>query len=142
MTKENKKFVENFTDLIARITFGIERFRYKDKLIGSDIFIINYIYMNNGCTMKDITSFTNSIPSTTTRKVDKLVKNEFIKREISEKDRRIIHLYLTDEGKELHKSFTNNRTMGLNILSTQIDDNDLDIFNNIISQLAKVRDKR
>lgn len=136
MASDDKKFIENFTELIARIIFGIERFKYEDVLIGSDIFIINYIFKNNKCTMKEITEFTNSIASTTTRKINRLVKNNFIRREVGENDRRKIYLLLTKKGINLYENFINNRDMGFNLMINQLTEKEFDIFDSIISKLV------
>lgn len=44
--------------------------------------------------------------SSTARVVDKLVGRELIERHVSEEDRRVNHLYLTDEGKRIVRKIT------------------------------------
>ena len=60
MNSTEEKFMENFTELIARITLGIEQFKYTGINIGTDIFVINFLKANEDCTMKDIIKFLNT----------------------------------------------------------------------------------
>ncbi|MHA2332922.1 MAG: MarR family winged helix-turn-helix transcriptional regulator, partial [Candidatus Hodarchaeales archaeon] len=131
------KFIDSFTELIARITLGIEQFKYNGLNIGTDIFVINYLYANKDCTMKDLIKYLRTIPSTATRRVDKLVKNGFVVREAAEKDRRSVKLILTPKGEDLYASFIDNRMKGLKIMLDKFDSPDLEAFFRVISGLSQ-----
>lgn len=137
MNSTEEKFVENFTDLIARITLGIEQYKYNGISIGTDIFVVNYLKKHKDCTMKDIVNFLNTIPSTATRRVDKLVNNGFVNREVAKSDRRLVKLVLSPKGEELYANFIENRMMGLKIMLEKFDRSDIEGFFTVINGLSQ-----
>lgn len=62
-----------------------------------------YIYKRNEITMREIVEYLNSPMSTATGIADRLVKNGFITRSRSERDRRSVILKLTEQGTSLIK---------------------------------------
>lgn len=63
------------------------------------------ISQNNGAIQRDLADMIGMRPSSLTEKLAKLEKYSLIKREQDEKDRRIMHVYLTDEGKSVIDGF-------------------------------------
>jgi DNA-binding MarR family transcriptional regulator len=126
------KFGDTFHGLLIKLTSGMDVFTYKGKQIGIGILLINYIGTNPGCTMTDITNFLKVIPSTSTRRIQKLVSMGFVARSMADGDRRLIKLNLTPEGDELYRSYLKRRLEGMHTL---MDNFSMDEINTFISVL-------
>lgn len=66
-----------------------------------------YIIKSNHCTMSDLINNFDIPASTATGIVDRLVKDDYVSRSRSEKDRRKVTLKETEKGLELHKQHRN-----------------------------------
>lgn len=89
-------------------TFRTSLKRVKRRLHGQGLSkgqpeILEYLVENDGCIQKDIADNCNLEPATITSALSNMEKNGFIKRESNKNDRRILNVYLTDEGKEAHR---------------------------------------
>lgn len=75
-----------------------------------------YLFENPGCSLKELAErFSITNPSANDL-VEKLVNLKLVKREDDKKDRRIIHLYLTDKGKNLIKKIMKEKNNCFSIL--------------------------
>ncbi|MFX0012788.1 MAG: MarR family transcriptional regulator, partial [Candidatus Hermodarchaeota archaeon] len=80
MTFEKERYLEILNRFIENITQGAENLTYKGKEIGTGIFLINFIGRKEACYMRDIVKYLDVLPSTATRRINKLVKNGLVKR--------------------------------------------------------------
>jgi DNA-binding MarR family transcriptional regulator len=64
-------------------------------------FILSCLYEENGLTLKEIGSRTLIDSSSMTVLVDKLEKDQLVKRQLDSKDRRAIRVFITDTGMEM-----------------------------------------
>ncbi|MFX1254895.1 MAG: MarR family winged helix-turn-helix transcriptional regulator [Promethearchaeota archaeon] len=134
--------MDMITSFIEQITYGVENFKYNGKDIGTGMFLIMYIGKNKDCSMKDIINYLNiDVPSTATRKVDKLVHYGFVTRYNSKEDRRLIKLQLTSEGEELYSIFYQSRLKGLNKMLKEFDQTELDIFFRVLERVIQIGGK-
>ncbi|MHA1916575.1 MAG: MarR family winged helix-turn-helix transcriptional regulator [Promethearchaeota archaeon] len=108
MTNISKdKIANNFLSELLNLTRHISNVSNEDTNIGSGIFILSIIDSLQNCIMKDIIESLNLLASTATRQVDMLAKQDLIKRDVAETDRRKVILSLTEKGKQLNKRFKN-----------------------------------
>ncbi len=135
MRTDKERFIEIFSRFIQQFTQGIENFTYKGKDVGSGIFLISFIGSREDCFMKDIIQYLNVIPSTATRRVDKLEKLGLIIRSNSDDDRRLIRITLSDEGKELHSAFLQRKLMGVDLMMKEFEESELNIFFKILEKI-------
>jgi DNA-binding MarR family transcriptional regulator len=87
--------------------------------------------------MKDIINYLKVIPSTATRRIDKLVGNGLVKRNLSKDDGRLIKLTLTSEGKELFMNFMQNRLMSFDLIKQEFNEEELHFFFNVLDRMIR-----
>ena len=102
----NKDDIANkFLSELLNLTRHISNVSNEDTNIGSGIFMLSIIESVENCIMKDIIESLNLLASTATRQVDMLAKQDLIKRDVAESDRRKVILSLTEKGKQLNLRF-------------------------------------
>lgn len=62
-----------------------------------------YISKNDGCLFKDLSRVLFQNKSATTTLVERMIKNELIIKKSSETDKRAIHIFLTEKGRQISK---------------------------------------
>ena len=67
--------------------------------------LLSIISKNDGIIQRDLAEILDMRPSSLTEMVSNLEKNSLISRKQDENDRRIMHVYLTEEGKKIIESF-------------------------------------
>lgn len=67
----------------------------------SQIIILNILKINGRCKMNEIAKGLHVTTSAATGLVDRMVRNSFLKRVPSEKDRRIINIEMTQKGQKI-----------------------------------------
>ncbi len=86
--------------------------------------------------MREISAFLQVADSTVTILVDKLVKRKLVRRELSDEDRRVINITLTDEGKAIYKEHLKAyQKLCRGILMT-LDDNEQDLYVDLMKKIA------
>lgn len=101
-----------------------------------ELTIINYIANNENVKMTDLAENIEAPMSTITSIVDKLVKNNFLVREHSGNDRRVINVSLTPTGKSTYNIFYAKRSLEAEKLLAKFNESEQDIFINHINLLA------
>ncbi len=137
METEKERLFEILNRFMSIIIQGVENLTYKDKHIGIGIFLINYIGKKEECFMKDIINYLKVIPSTATRRIDKLVRNGLVKRNLSKDDGRLKKLTLTSEGKELYMTFMQNRLMSFDLIKQEFNEDELNFFFNVLDRMIR-----
>lgn len=96
------------SEILRLILDNIRKVFYPEEWIGIDLavsktemFALLFVDQRGEVIMSQIADFINAPMSTATGIIDRLVKNEYLKRERSETDRRIVLIRLTDKGKSL-----------------------------------------
>lgn len=95
--------VDLLIDNIKKLFFPEEWIKIDLKFSKSEIFTMLFLDKRKEITMTELVEYINSPMSTATGIVDRLVKNGYIKRGRSDRDRRIVILRLTEEGSQLIK---------------------------------------
>ena len=67
--------------------------------------LLSIISKNDGIIQRDLAEVLDMRPSSLTEMVSNLEKNSLISRKQDENDRRVMHVYLTEEGKKIIESF-------------------------------------
>ncbi len=141
MNPEETQFMEIFTTFIERFTQGMEGFQYKGKHIGTGMFLLNFIGKHPNCSMSDVKVFLKLIPSAATRRIDKLVNIGLVHRINDDKDRRLVKLILTEEGKGLYQKFLQTRIFGMQMMKQEFSQEDLAIFFKILKRVVELKSK-
>ena len=64
--------------------------------------VLDYLSFNEGCTQKEIAHGCGVEPATMSGIINGLIKKGYIRKEISEKNRREFHVFLTESGRSKH----------------------------------------
>ncbi|MGY5881012.1 MAG: winged helix DNA-binding protein [Candidatus Thorarchaeota archaeon] len=137
MVKQEEEIVESFTKILELVTFSIESLEFNGKHIGRSIFIINYVGMNEPCNLKDIHANTQFPASTTSRRVDDLVKIGLIDRVQSVGDRRGIRVTLTEEGQLVYRLFRAHRIKSMRNFMKAYSEKEISIFSKVLRNLVE-----
>ncbi|QES93955.1 MarR family transcriptional regulator [Empedobacter brevis] len=98
MNKAEKKFYEVFTDLQCFILANMNRSGING-VTATHYNIIEYIYRNDKCIVKEIAKAFNISPPAISKQLKFLIEHNLIKQQQSSLDRRIFNLSVTDKGK-------------------------------------------
>ena len=141
MVLDKERYLEILHHFIEKITQGAENFTYKGKEIGTGIFLINFIGKQEACYMRDVVKYLDVLPSTATRRIEKLVKNGLVIRNLSSNDGRLIELTLSEEGKEIYSSFLQSRLIGFDIMVSEFKKEDIITFFNVLDRMVHHREE-
>ena len=141
MDSINDNVLKTFTTFMMNINQGIENLVIKDYKIGSGIFLLNFIGSNKNCNMRNISDFLNVIPSTATRKIDKLVRLGLVKRVLHEEDRRNVFLILTDEGKEISDEFFNMKSINVQKILNLLTKEEKIIYLSVLEKILSIKEE-
>lgn len=124
--KYNKEITEAFSERI--LSHGITRVQW---------IALYYIGENEGITQKQLAQMLDSKESSIVRLIDRMEKEEIVKREKDTSDRRITKLYLTQKGVQkreeiipVGKKFSDDSIKG-------IKEEDLKIFKDVLNKIVK-----
>jgi len=112
MCSENDRQIQELSDLWHSMLHASkyrkieEEYKRLNELTSIEIGIIRIIFQKEDVILKEICSILEIPKSTLTNAIDRLEKRNYIKRVISNKDRRSFGLVLTEEGKILQKEHT------------------------------------
>ena len=96
-----EEIYEYFFDNIKKLFYPEEWIALDLSISKSELLALLFVDKHGEIIMSQMADFMNVPMSTTTGIVERLVKNNYIKRERSESDRRIVVVHLTDQGKGL-----------------------------------------
>lgn len=104
LTMKAKELQTNFEKIIYQFqTVAADSVEATENLSPKELNALVFVGKKDGCIMREISAFLRVADSTVTMLVDKLVQKKFVKRELSDEDRRIIKVLLTDSGKEIYQ---------------------------------------
>lgn len=123
--KYNKEIIEAFNNRV--LSHGITRVQW---------IAIYYIGQNEGITQKQLSYILDSNESSIVRLVDRMEKDDMVKREKDENDRRITRLYLTDYGNKKREEIIPIGEKFSNDSIKNISEKDLETFKNVLNQIV------
>ncbi len=133
--------VDLFTKILEQITFTIEDLSIDGYQMGRSIFIIHFIGMHKDCSLKDIYDNTKFPASTSSRRVDELVKEEFVERRRSDEDRREIVLQLTPKGNKAFNLFRDHRIKVMKQFLQTFTKNEVQGFVKVLRKLVEMNEE-
>ncbi len=101
----------------------------------NDMHMIEVIGQNEGCTMSELAKKMGLTAGTVTTAVNGLVKKAYVVREKSERDRRVVYVFLTEKGKAAflhHASF--HKKMMAEVLS-RVEEEELPVLEKMLEGL-------
>ncbi len=134
----------NSDALIGILMDNVKRFFFQDwvnldlKFSKSEIFAILLIDRRKEITMSELAEYISVPMSTATGIADRLVKNHYLKRERSEKDRRIVVLKLTDKGSRMVSDLKGMITKYLNIIIDDLTEEEKEFLGRIAFKIMDI----
>jgi len=113
MLQDMKKFAPDKTKIGNK--FGIT---------GVQLMSLHFINQNDNCKTSDIAIYHSVSPPDATRIVETLVKKGFVERINDEKDRRIIRLKISEEGKKVFKIISQELALHFSKILEKMDEQD------------------
>lgn len=98
MNKDERKFYEVFTDLQCFILANMNKGDING-VTATHYNIIEYIYRNDKCIVKEIAKAFNISPAAISKQLKFLIENNLVIQQQSSLDRRVFNLTVTDNGK-------------------------------------------
>ncbi|WP_066874499.1 MarR family winged helix-turn-helix transcriptional regulator [Clostridium mediterraneense] len=154
MHKHSEKQVNDLSLLFHEILFVKNNINLgKDfgdlhKFSENEISIINILGHNDNITLKDIINIIKVPKSTLTGLINKLEKNNYVKRTINEIDKRSYKLELTEDGMRVSKEHDDfDKTVSAKVLSALDDSKErelfIELFGKIINNLkSEIKEKK
>ncbi|MDX8569976.1 MarR family transcriptional regulator [Elizabethkingia sp. HX XZB] len=140
MNKAEKKFYEVFTDLQCFILANMNRSDING-VTATHYNIIEYIYRNDKCIVKEIAKAFNISPPAISKQLKFLIEHNFIKQQQSSLDRRIFNLSVTDKGKFIIDNSENFRETVAKKASKTLTKDDLKNLTELLNKvLAEIKD--
>src|SRR5690554_3308166 len=140
MNKAEKKFYEVFTDLQCFILANMNRSDING-VTATHYNIIEYIYRNDKCIVKEIAKAFNISPPAISKQLKFLIEHNLIKQEQSSLDRRIFNLSVTDKGKFIIDNSENFRETVAKKASKTLTKDDLknliELLNKVLAEIMK-----
>lgn len=141
---------ENYTDLVKSLEvlmISMNKFKKKvrcDYDIG--LFKTHYgiIYLLDKFPVMTMSDFSDRLglpKPRVTLIIDKLVKEDIVKREFDENDRRIINIAITENGKHILEIMKKQKIENMKNMLSVLEDNEIYQFKDIITSLIKFIDK-
>ena len=140
MNKAEKKFYEVFTDLQCFILANMNRSDING-VTATHYNIIEYIYRNDKCIVKEIAKAFNISPPAISKQLKFLIEHNFIKQQQSSLDRRIFNLSVMDKGKFIIDNSENFRETVAKKASKTLTKDDLknltELLNKMLEEIMK-----
>lgn len=109
--KNNEKRIQDLTnyleDIVEYFIFKVHdpnSFSCPEDLNKKEVSVIEVIGKKEPCTMSEVAEGVNLAVSTLTGIIDTLVEKKYVLRERSQKDRRIVNVMLSENGKKVYQS--------------------------------------
>ncbi|MBS5938584.1 MarR family transcriptional regulator [Clostridium sartagoforme] len=104
--------------------------------------LLHFISKNDGIIQRDLAEMLDMRPSSLTEMITNLEKSSLVKREKDENDGRVMHVFLTDEGKKIIDDFTKVKDelpdTVFNCLTVEEKEKMLEIVNKVNSNLETI----
>lgn len=132
-----KELQKNFEKIVYQFqTIAAESVDATQNLSPKELNALVFIGKCDGCIMRQISAHLNVADSTVTMLVDKLVKRNLVKRELSEEDRRIIKVVLTDNGKEIYQEHLRGYQNFCRGMLMTLEESEQDLYVDLMKKIA------
>ncbi|QSO45964.1 MarR family winged helix-turn-helix transcriptional regulator [Alicyclobacillus mengziensis] len=134
---------EAFEELMSRLQ-QIMKARHVDKdfgLTASQMFILRFLIHSSQAKASDIARASGLSPGAVTQVCDELVKDGLVERTRSQDDRRVVHIQITNQGRELVDRFRKNRSEKMKFILTRLGEKDATEFVRIIGRVVDIVEK-
>ena len=140
MNKAEKEFYEVFTDLQCFILANMNRSDING-VTATHYNIIEYIYRNDKCIVKEIAKAFNISPPAISKQLKFLIEHSLIEQQQSSLDRRIFNLSVTDKGKFIIDNSENFRETIAKTASKTLTKDDLknltELLHKVLAEIMK-----
>ena len=103
INKFSQRLLAIMPDIKGAFVARIQKVLTKDVISLPQMVILGFLYKKHSCTMSNIAGILSVSMSAATGLVDRMIKNNFLKRKRSAKDRRIVRIALTPKGKKISR---------------------------------------
>ncbi|MEI3607680.1 MarR family transcriptional regulator [Pseudogracilibacillus sp. SE30717A] len=129
-------FEKSFWNLRRKMKYMWEEI-YEQKFPGSQSHILYMLGKNGPKKMSELANSLYLTPGAVTTASDHLISNGYIARTRNEKDRRVVHLELTQKGKSALKDLQNEGRKRIELVFKDVSDSELKMMNDIFNQAIK-----
>lgn len=140
MNKEEREFYEVFTDLQCFILANMNRGDING-VTATHYNIIEYIYRNDKCIVKQIAKAFNISPAAISKQLKFLIENNLVIQQQSSLDRRIFNLSVTDKGRFIVDNSENFRETVAKKASKTLTKDDLknltELLDKVLAEITK-----
>ncbi len=139
--KEIQKLIESYLRLTHEVWKRGEiliRRELDEQITNDQHYLMRYIHRRGKCTTTELAHAFAVQKSAITAIVNRLVEKNLLERIRGEKDRRVIYLTLTDEGKVLFNKAEANIYQLVESILTRFDRQEIEQFMNTFEKLAKI----
>ena len=134
---------EAFEELMSRLQ-QIMKTKHASKdfgLTASQMFILRFLMYSSQAKASDIARASGLSPGAVTQVCDELVKDGLVERTRSQDDRRVVHIQITDQGRELVDRFRKTRSEKMKFILTRLGEEDATEFVRIIGRVVDIVEK-
>lgn len=109
----------------------------KEKLYHGQARLLMIILQNNGASQKELTELMDIRPSSLTEMLNKLEQNRLIEKIQDDNDKRVMHIYLTEEGKRTAKQFDETKEEYAQSFFNALTEKEQEQFLNLVEKLCE-----
>lgn len=146
--KNNEKRIQDLTnyleDIVEYFIFKVHdtnSFSCPEDINKKEVSVIEVIGKKEPCTMSEVADGVNLAVSTLTGIIDTLVEKQYVIRERSQKDRRIVNVMLSKNGQKVYKAHHDTHVMMSKSILGYLEDNEqiefIRLFKKISDNLPK-----
>lgn len=138
-SSENEQF-EAFEELMSRLQ-QIMKIRHQERDFGfttSQMFILRFLIHSPEAKASDIARASGLSPGAVTQVCDELVKDGMVERTRSLDDRRVVHIQITDGGREIVERFRNSRREKIRTVLAKLGEQDAGEFVRIFGRVVDI----
>jgi DNA-binding MarR family transcriptional regulator len=125
--------------LIFQISRKIRQIEQKNLsdlgLSPTQIYILTFLSEHPDTSLNQLANFLGITPSSSSELIDKLVELQYVTREISSKDRRLVHLNITNKSRQIITKITDQKTNDFGKILGTLSKQDLMHFNRLLNKL-------
>lgn len=140
----DKSFMYKYLAYISRYIHNLISARLREYNLGSgQSDILKFlIHKGNGKSQDEISKELEIDNTTTSRTIQRLVKNGYVKKLKDEKDRRINRIYLTEKSKQVDAIVKEIKKEVLEVLTDGITDEEFDAFMKVLEKMHRNAESR
>jgi MarR family 2-MHQ and catechol resistance regulon transcriptional repressor len=137
--------IDDLNELIREVGKKIKELHREipgSTLTPMSVLVLKIISEKNKPTMKEVADCLSITPPSVTALIDPLVENRYILRDADTKDRRIVHLSLSDKGQQILKKNLLLARKEVNEVLNQMEEEEIDNLYSGMSHLLKILKKK